>query len=166
VNSPVADFVVADAGPLIGLARVGGLDVVRALFGRVLVPPAVYSELKVSSSRAGATALATAVGEGWLGQREITHVPARLIRSVDLGEAQAIALAKEAGALLLIDERAGRTAARREHVLIIGTGALLVGAKRRGVLPEVRPVLDALFQSGYRLSDALCREILSLAGER
>jgi len=165
VTSLPAECVVADAGPLIALARIEGLGILRGVFRRVLVPPAVFSELEVTSVRPGAVALADAVAQGWLRRAKIDRVPARLGHALDPGEAEAIALAKQRGMLLLIDERRGRTAARLERVPIIGTGALFVVAKRRGLLPEVRPVLDALIESGYRLSPSLVTEILNLAGE-
>ena len=40
--------VVADAGPLIGLARIGRLNLLRKLFGTIAIPPHVFHELKLS----------------------------------------------------------------------------------------------------------------------
>lgn len=58
--------VVADAGPLIGLARVGLLDLLRQLYGKVLIPVQVFEELQTSEDRPGSRALRAAVQEGWL----------------------------------------------------------------------------------------------------
>ena len=67
--------------------------------------------------------------------------------------------------MLLIDEHRGRTVARREGVAVFGSGAVLLKAKERKLILEVRPYLEALSDAGYRLSDNLCRELLRLAGE-
>ena len=81
------------------------------------------------------------------------------------GEAEAIALARAQRALLLIDERIGRVAAVKEGVTVVGTGAVLIQSKRRGLLSAVLPEVDALRQASYRISDALRAQILHLAGE-
>ena len=58
--------IVADAGPLIGLARIERLDLVRELFGGVVVPTAVADELHLRSHRPGAQDLSWAMASGWL----------------------------------------------------------------------------------------------------
>lgn len=158
-------LVVADAGPLIGPARAGRLDLLCQIYTSVVVPGAVAAELDLGGHRPGARALAAAAEAGWLLTHEETPPPLALPASLDEGEAQAIALAVARGLPLLIDEIQGRRAARRVGVRIVGTGGLLVLAKRTGCLDLVAPVLEALRSGGYRLSDALCQEILSLAGE-
>ena len=157
--------VVADAGPLIALARIGRLGILHDLFGRVLVPPAVFAELCIGSSRPGAAALAAASSQGWLVETATARVPLRLQRLLDRGEAEAIVLAQRTGALLVIDEATGRRAARHEHVHIIGTGAVLIAAKRRGLIADMAPLLEALLTAGYRLSAGLQHGILAQAGE-
>ena len=165
MSSFVAELVVSDAGPLIACALTGRLGLLRGLFGAVVVPPAVFSELHLGGTRPGAVALATAAADGWRAQATPPTVPERLSNALDPGEAEAIALAIRTGALLLVDERRGRRAARREGVKVIGTCAALVAAKERGLLPLVKPVVHELISSGYRLSPALVREVLALAGE-
>jgi hypothetical protein len=113
----------------------------------------------------GATALNHARKQGWLLIQAAPTVAARLLVAVDRGEAEAIALARQEEALLLIDERLGRAAAQADGVRIFGTGALLVKAKQAGLIKAVRPELEALSRCGYRLSDTLQQELLRLAGE-
>ena len=83
---------------------------------------------------------------------------------VDSGEAEAIQLATEQNAtLLLIDDRKGRKTAKKRGIHIIGTGGVLIVAKKAGLLAEVSPVLKELASIGYRLSPALCERIIELA---
>jgi len=158
-------LVVADAGPLIGLAVIGGLNWLRKLFRKVLIPDAVAAELCLDSNMPGAAALACACERGWLQTVRVADVPARLLATVDRGEAEAIVLARQKKVRLLIDESRGRIAAKSEHVRVFGSGAVLIRAKEEGLIPLVRPVLDALSKANYRLSDGLRHEILRVAGE-
>lgn len=159
------ELVVADAGPLIGLATIGGLGWLQQLFGTVLIPESVATELCLDSRMPGAIALAAARDQGWLKVVPVGAVPVRLLSTVDRGEAEAIVLAGQKNLPLLIDENRGRIAARSEGVRVFGSGAVLLRAKEKGLLREVRPTLDALTRAQYRLSEALRREILRLAGE-
>jgi predicted nucleic acid-binding protein len=158
-------LVVADAGPLIGLARIGKLDLLHKLFRQVLIPSAVASELRMGSGLPGAKVLAAASKKGWLKTVSVSDVPDSLLLAVDRGEAESIMLAKRKGSLLLIDERCGRTAATRLGVSVFGTGAVLIRAKECGHISAVGPHLDALQEANYRISSLLRKKILQIADE-
>lgn len=83
------------------------------------------------------------------------------------GEAEAIALAIELRAdLLLIDERLGRIVAARNEVEIIGVMGVLVQARRLGLIPSVKPILDDLIAAaGFWVSGPLYRRVLESVGE-
>lgn len=157
-------LIVADAGPLIALSRAERLGVLAALFDDVVVPDDVLDELRLGGARSGTLALAQAVTAGkWLrALRPRTRSP---IAGLDDGEAAAIHLAEQLRCPLLVDERRGRAMAARRGIAVVGTGRILVEAKRRGLVASVTHELDALRGAGYRLSDPLCREIRRLAGE-
>ena len=160
--------IVADAGPLIGLGKIGRLSLLQALYGGVLIPRQVHKELRVGSGMPGAAAAERALAEGWLMVRgvEDTAAVSRLLALVNGGEAEAIVLTRErAGSLLLIDDRRARDVARRRGLIVVGTGAVLVAAKRKGLADVIGPLLDALAGAGYRLSRELRTEVLALAGE-
>ena len=161
------DLIVADAGPLIGLAIAGRIEILGALFEKVLIPQAVLGELQIEASRPGSFALSKAREEGWLSAEDVPENTAmtQLTELLDRGEAEAIVLAKSMNARLLIDERRGRAVARSRGVIVIGTGGVLLLAKREHVIDQIAPILDELASHGYRLSDGLRRELLVLAGE-
>ncbi len=84
---------------------------------------------------------------------------------VDDGEAEAIALARTADSLLVIDDDRGRRLALRLGLRIKGTLGLLVLAKNRGLLDPIRPLLEALPQRGVHVSQRLIEIALREAGE-
>lgn len=148
-------LVVTDATCLIALDRVGRLDILPALFV-VRAPETVADEFGHRPS--------------WLLVEQPPAPPpsvARLLRPLDRGEADAIALALSyPTARLIIDEARGRKVAERLGLRMTGTGGLLVAAKASGLIEEVRPILDALrTEHEFRLGDTAYESILRLAGE-
>ncbi len=157
---------VADAGPLIALAATGRLDLLRQVSVVVAIPEAVAEELCLGSGLPGATRLAAAVGpQGWI--RVLTAPPPRQDWAPGLGagEAEAILLADALNLPLLADDLRARRAAAARTLACIGTGRVLIEARRRGHLDRVAPVLDELESVGYRLSAPLRTRILELADE-
>lgn len=156
--------VVSNAGPLIALARIERLDLLEELFGAVVIPPAVYAEVTCNPNLPGAYVLEQA---SWLVVHEVSDQVAvqRLRFWLDAGESEAIALAQELGALLLMDERRGRAAATALGLQVTGTVGILLAAKRRGYVSAVLPLLNALLAAGIRLSPRLYEEARRLAGE-
>jgi uncharacterized protein len=160
-------IVVSDASPLIALAAVQKLDLLRTLYGEILIPAAVYDE--VAAIRPTAPGADAVRNSPWIHVREAEdrNLIQALSLEIDSGEAEAIALAIEADAdLLLMDERRGRLAAARLGRRVVGVLGVVVEAKVAGVVPAVRPILDALArEAGFRISAALRERVLAAAGE-
>lgn len=158
-------IVVSDAGPLIYLGAVGHLSLLQRLFDRVVVPEAVWREVVVvGADRPGAAATRAAT---WI---QVLPVDARAVAPLrdrlDPGEAEAIVLASAVHAnLLLIDDQAGRQLAAEFGLTIIGTLGVLVRAKRSGLLPAVRPVVEAIVALGFHATPDLIEKVAALAGE-
>ena len=147
-------LVVTDTSCLIALDRIGHLGLLPALFD-VHAPPAVVAEFGRRPA--------------WLHVHPVQDVKrvTELLEVLDLGEAEAITLALALpGSELLIDEARGRKVALRLGLHIVGTAGVLLEAKRRGLVPAVRPLLDALVhEHSFRLSDHLYEQTLRQAGE-
>ena len=89
-------LIVADAGPLIGLAVAGRIEMLHTLFEQIRVPAAVLGELQLEASRPGSFALSKAKDAGWLSSEDVPESTdmAKLTEILDRGEAEAIALAR------------------------------------------------------------------------
>lgn len=159
-------IIVSDATPISELAKVGCLTLLPDLFGTVVIPEGVFNEL-----RAGEHPVSNLVQDlSWLtvvtvnDRQKINEL--QKVNKLDLGESEAIALAEEVGAAqVLIDERAARRVAKQRHLPLIGTMGVLLLAKRRGLLTEVKGILDQMKSKGTRISDRLYGQVLTLAQE-
>jgi uncharacterized protein len=160
-------IVVSDTSPLTNLAVVGNLELLRDLYQRVLIPPAVFDELRAGESAGAHPRFLDSTGWLEVGQVVNRNAVAALLGTLDLGEAEAVVLAAEKKAdLLLIDEREGRRVASREGIPTVGLLGALTAAKRKGLVPAVRPVLDSLIhEAGFWVSAALYQEVLKSTGE-
>lgn len=99
-------------------------------------------------------------------QPDLPILTGRRIATLDAGESAAIELAEALGARLLIDERRGRAVAAVRGIPVVGTVAVLIAARRRGLVPPLAPLLDQLAAAGYHLSQALMDAALVQVGER
>ena len=158
--------VVSDASPLISLAAVGHLDLLRQLYGTVLIPAAVHHEvLRPGEMRPGEDDLRSA---DWIVLSPVENpVLVEALRlELGAGEAEAIALAVQKQAdLLLMDERRGRAIAARLGINIVGVLGLVVEAKHQRLISLVAPVVQRLREAGFHIDSGLYRRVLRAAGE-
>ena len=159
--------VIADAGPLIALSRIDALELLRGLFGQVLVTEEVRGEALPAADYPGKALIAEAFEAGWLvcpGPFETSWQP--INPGLDAGERSAIAAAVQIpGCLLIIDDRAGRAEAKSHHVATIGTAAVVGLAKLRSLIPAARPVLERLQPAGYFIHPRIIEAVLHDVGE-
>lgn len=159
--------VVSNASPLINLARIGQLSLLPRIFGRLLIPEAVWQEVVVDGEdQPGAKEICQA---DWVERAVVSnHQLVRSLRQeLDPGEAEAIALAVEINAdWLLMDERLGRQTARHFGLGYIGLIGILKVAKQRGEIAALRPLLEQLRDlAGFRISPVLYEQVLREMGE-
>ena len=152
-------IVVSDTSVITSLMQIGRLALLRELHEKVLIPRAVSQELLRSHQD-----LPGFIEVGEVVDRKMVE---RLETELDLGEAEAIVLAKEKHAdLLLIDEKLGRRIALREGIRISGLLALVVDAKRRGLVASVREIVQQLeTKAGFRVSEVVKAQLFYEANE-
>jgi len=158
-------MVITNTTPIIALALIGQLDLLRHLYGEVIIPPAVKAE--VLAGGPGSIGVAELQEANWIRTLPMQD-PRRadLLSDLDRGEAEVIALAQELNAeLVILDERLARRHAKRLGLTLTGTLGVLLKAKERGLVPVVGSLIDQLQRGGIRLDDALVVEVLRLAGE-
>jgi predicted nucleic acid-binding protein len=152
--------VVSDSTPLIALARINRFFLLQELFGEINIPPAVYYEVVIASKgRAGGKELKSA---NWIHSCEvINHDLVTFLKiSLDDGEAEAIALAQETSAdLLLMDDGEGRRIAESVGIKFTGTVGLLL-RYYQGSYQDTKEALDELLAQGFRLSQKVYLKIL------
>jgi predicted nucleic acid-binding protein len=158
-------LVIANTSPLFYLHQVGHLEVLRALYGRIVIPVAVQAELAAGGQAGFATPDISRAK--WIEVRPVRSkelIPA----VVDLGpgEAEVLALGLEhPGSLLILDDRLGRRVAHLNSLTYTGTVGVLVKAKQAGHLKEIRGIVQQLRESGLWLTDDLVTMVLDQANE-
>lgn len=158
--------VVSNSSPIIHLAKIGHLDLLHDQFGEMVIPQAVYEECVTDGkARPEVAAISQAT---WI--RVAPVVNQDLIRllsaEIDRGEAEAIALALEhQAALILLDDADAREKARLYRLNITGILGILLSAKRTGTIISLTEILADLRRTGFWLSPALTQRLLREAGE-
>jgi predicted nucleic acid-binding protein len=158
--------VVADASPLIALARIGQFRLLELLFSPLFIPPAVYRDVVVrGKGRPGGPEVEAGLQAGWIQQQAPLQVLARPWSALHDGEVEAVSLALERQLDVLMDEGPGRRWALQAALFAIGTVDVLLLAKKLGHVTSVRPHLDALQQAHFYLHPTLYADALKKAGE-
>ena len=141
------------------LLKVGRVDLLTSLFGQVLIPAAVEHELRQHHGVLPACCVVHRVAD--------SERLRRLLQQADPGEAEAVCLAVERHAdLLLIDDKKGRRLAEVEGVRCLGLPALVLAAWQQQIIPSVPGFLDLMEQRGnYCLSARAKAELERLAGQ-
>lgn len=151
--------VVSDTTAITTLLKAGQVELLQELFGQVYVPQAVWDELKAFHANL----------PDFVELRLVSSASQRLSGTETLGrgEAEALLLAKELNAKLLVsDDRQARVAAKRLNIACIGLIGIVIQAKRVGKIASVRDLLETIeTKGGLYLSDAVIAEALRLVDE-
>jgi predicted nucleic acid-binding protein len=152
--------IISDAGPLIALAGIHHLDILRTLFNNILIPEAVWQECTAKQDEA-AQAITDATRAGWLEVRE-TPAPQGFAACLGDGERSAIQLAETlANAVLIMDDRLARREALQRKLLFIGTAKVLWTAQQRGIIPDAANLISLMAENGYHISPKLLEQMHS-----
>ena len=161
--------VVSNTSPILNLAIIGELTLLREQFGVILIPNAVLEELQVESNLPGSQAVREAVNAGWIRIETVKEDPLvrAMQRDLDRGEAEAIALALQVNAeWILMDERDGRKSAKSMKLNVVGVLGVLLKAKREGKLKSLSHAMNDLKEkAGFYVQDDLYSAILQKGNE-
>ena len=162
--------VYADATALIGLGRIDRLDLLAVLPGPVKVTGHVWAEVADDPHKPGVAALRAARDTGLL--VVVNEGDPDAFPQLDAGESTVLSAAMAVHAVVVIDERKARRLVETDPTVgravraVIGIVGLSLLAKRRGKVPLVRPLLDALIDQGFWIGASFYDGTLRQAGER
>lgn len=171
-----ARVIIADASPLIALARINHLHLLRQLFKEVWLTDTVELEI-FAGGHSDSTPIRQAIKDGWLqvttsdvDSKDTDTIVAAEVEGLDPGEATSILWAtdlQDAGkqVVLIIDEAKGRKIAHRLSLEVMGSAGIIAIAKRVNLIEQAHPLLIQLCESGYRLSPTVIAAALRIAGE-
>lgn len=144
----MAERPATNASPLIFLSRAGLVDLLQLEGNQIVVPKPVFEEIQ---RRGSDDPTVQAIEKtNWLCVVEPPPIP-DTIRAWDLGVGETAVLAwgsHNPGTVIIVDDLAARRCAASHGISVRGTLGLVLTAKKRGVIPEARPVLEKLRQSG------------------
>lgn len=160
-------IVVSDTTPLSELAKVGQLNILRDVFGQVIIPQEVYTEVTTGTH----PAVREVPLASWIEVRSVSNFQKILVlqaaTDLDLGECAAIILAEELGVdQLLLDDLNARRVAQSRNLPVIGTVGTFLLAKDEGLIPNVKDILDQLISQGARISQQVYQNALAITNEQ
>ena len=158
-------IVISDTTPLNYLVLIERQDLLAQLFERVIIPQAVWAELQVEGTPESVRAW-LADQPDWLEIRQANFPADAALAMLDHGEQEAILLAQELHAdLLLIDDKDGRLEAVRRNLVVVGTLGVLDKAAERGLV-DLPDTLARLRQTSFRVAPVLLDSLLERDAER
>lgn len=149
------DVIIADTSCFIVLSKIDEIQILKQLFGRVVTTPEVANEF----------------GEplpSWVMVSQVNNnnLKKSLTMQLDLGEASTLALALEnSNSLLILDDFKARQIAMRLGISITGTLGIIIQAKNLGIIDTVKPLLEKIQLTNFRLSNTLIAQALMIANE-
>lgn len=151
--------VVADSSPLNYLTLIGSVDVLRLLYGRVLIPRQVADELTHAGAPIDVREWARRLPD-WIEVRDGSPISDTALGHLDRGEQAAIVLAQRETALLIIDDALGRREASSRGIETIGTLGVLSAAAVKGHV-DLPAALERLLDTNYRISRTLVDAVIA-----
>jgi predicted nucleic acid-binding protein len=149
-------IIITDTSCFITLDKIGAFDVLYQSFKNIVTTPEIQQEFGSELP-------------AWIEIRAVQDTTLKEVfqETVDPGEASAIALAMEtSNAILIIDDLKGRKLASKMALSFMGTLGLLVKAKEYGVIPAVKPYIEKIQATDFRVSSSLVDLVLEKTGEK
>jgi predicted nucleic acid-binding protein len=147
--------IIADTSCLVILSKINKLHILNDLYGNIIITTEVAAEFGEEIPK-------------WIDVRDIKNqISQTLINSsIDLGEASSIALAMEfPDPLLILDDLKARNFAESLNLSFTGTIGVLMNAKRKQIIPNLKAVFSQIEKTDFRISKDLINQALKLSGE-
>ena len=155
-------MIISDTSSISNLFQIERIDLLKSLYGKITITPAVQRELYALEEQKEIDNLKWIKVVAPKDQKKVM----KLLEELDLGEAESIALAIERKAkYLIIDEYRGRLIAEQYGVKIVGVLGILIQAKQDGLIDSVKDEVQKLRQVGFRLNQRLVDGVLKRLGE-
>lgn len=158
--------VVVNTTPLIALCHVGQLSVLQKLYGKIIIPQAVYRELSAKGDSVCKKQVDSSLD--WIHVENIENQMAKAMYKTQLheGEVEVMILAKERSAdVVIIDDANAKKHAKYLGLPVTGTLGVLIKAKQRGYIRELKPVVQEMVDKNIYISEDLIKLCLEQAGE-
>jgi predicted nucleic acid-binding protein len=156
--------VVSNTSPILNLAVIDRLSLIREQFATVSIPKGVLEELRVRENLPGSKKILDALEAKWLQVKEVQDSAMLRIlkRELDVGEAEAISLAAETSAQwILLDESEARRIARDLGLKVTGVLGILLRACHQKRISSLRTEMERLReQAGFYIADHLFEDLL------
>ena len=154
---------VSNTTPIISLSSIGKIEILKDIFQEVIIPQAVYDEIKVKQGYGYNEVDLSFIKVQTIQNTEQEKI---LLEQLDAGEAQAIVLSQEVNAdNTIIDENVGYTVAKESGLNVIRTLSILLKAKEINAISEVKPLLDEMISKGRWYSNRVYYSFLRRANE-
>ncbi len=148
-------IIIADTSCLILLSKIKELELLKELYQVVVVRPEIVNEYGEELPK-------------WFVVENVTNLNKKieLEKKVDRGEASAIALSLESqNSIVILDDVKARKLAEKLNVNFTGTLGIIVKAKLKNVIPSIKPILEKIEQTDFRVSEELIKITLKKADE-
>jgi len=156
--------VVSNTTPLVTLASIHKLDILKELYSKIYIPNAVLAEIKAGKGKIGYFDIDTI---DWIIPRKISNVfSMNYLIDLDKGEAETIILAEELQAdIVLIDEKFARDFAKIRGLTLSGSLGVLLEAKNRGIISQIKPLIEKMLANRRYLSEKIILDLLKAVDE-
>lgn len=148
-------IIISDTSSLIIFQKIGELEILNKLYSEIIITPQIEEEFK---DKLPSWIVITTV-------KDIKYLNL-LATQVDLGEASAIALSQEIdNSLILLDDLKARKLAEKLKLNFTGALGIIHKAKKTGVIKKVKPLIDKLLETNFRISEKIIKELLRINEE-
>jgi hypothetical protein len=159
----MSKIVISNATPIISLCSVHHEHILKELFNHIVIPEAVENELRVLERPGSDFSDNSWVEVEAVKNEDLIHL---LMKDLDRGESETIALAKQRKAdIVIIDEIAGYQIAKHFDLPVVRTLSVLKTAKELGIIEKVAPLLSEMVQKGRWYSIDVIEKFLRIVGE-